>query len=568
MTHGDFEVRGFEVSPDGSQIVYVRTREEAHHCTDLWLMPWAGGEPRRLTYEQATASAPAWSPDGRCIVYTGAVDEGDAQLRLWRIDLPEGRVHGLGSEDIEVAPGSQPCWTPDGRAFACVLARRGLQQVALVQLDSGAFDIVVQGERHVERLTTTARRLVFTAVSPAQPQEVMSTDWQGAHERVLSAFNAWWRDRRAPLVQWRRFTVPDGEGGEEEIDGWLMLPAGHREGTLPLLVDVHGGPASYVLLSHNAHPHWPILCQQGWAVLALNCVGSSSYGHAFSARLRARWGELDLDQHLAAVKTLQRVGLASDRVAILGKSYGGFMSAWAIGQTDVFRCAVVMAPVGNLETHYGTSDSGYYADPYSMCGEPYVNREISRKLSPMQYVQQTRTPTLFLQGKEDERCPKCQSEELYVTIARASRTPVEMVLYPGGSHHFWEDGRPSHRLDALQRVLAWLARWIDVPLATRESSGQGRQPIGMPVANSKGRHVDRRSFQEIEMTQQQDRNQQGQQQDQQGGSQNQQGGGSRSGQQQQGGNQQNQQGGQQQRNEANREQQGNQQQDQNREERR
>lgn len=565
LTQGDFEVRGFDVSPDGRQIVYVRTREEAHHCTDLWLMPSAGGEARRLTFDQATASAPAWSPDGRCIVYAGACDAGDAQLRLWRLDLPDGRVQGLGGEDVEAVPGSKPCWTPDGRAFDCVLARRGLQQVARVPLDGGPCSVLVQGERHVERVTATANRLVYTAVSPASPQEVMSTDREGLHERVLSAFNAWWRDRPAPLVLWRRFTVPDGEGGEENIDGWLMLPAGHREGRLPLLVDVHGGPASYVLLNHQAHPHWPILCQRGWAVLALNCVGSSSYGHAFSARLRARWGELDLDQHLAAVKTLQREGLASDRVAILGKSYGGFMSAWAIGKTDVFRCAVVMAPVGNLETHYGTSDSGYYADPYSMCGEPYVNREVSRKLSPMQYVQQTRTPTLFLQGKEDERCPKCQSEELYVTIARASRTPVEMVLYPGGSHHFWEDGRPSHRLDALQRVLAWLTRWIDVPLATRASPAPHAQPIGMPVAGSPGRQIGRHSIQEIEMTQQQDRNQQGQQQEQQGGSQNQQGGGSRSGQQQQGGNQQNQQGGQQQ---PSQQQDRNQQQDQNRQERR
>ena len=71
---------------------------------------------------------------------------------------------------------------------------------------------------------------------------------------------------------------------------------------------------------------------------------------------------------------------------------------------------MVSAPVGNLETHFGTSDSGFYADPYSMEGKPEANRQLMFDLSPMKHIEKARTPTLFLQGKEDERCPKCQSE--------------------------------------------------------------------------------------------------------------------------------------------------------------
>jgi dipeptidyl aminopeptidase/acylaminoacyl peptidase len=565
LTRGDFEVRGFEISPDGHHIAFSRTRDGAPHCTDIWTMPARGGEAQRLSVEQATATTPSWSPDGRCIVFAGAVDEGDAQSRLWRIDLPDGPVQALGDASIEVVPGGRFCWADDAGSFACVIARAGLQQVEHVTRHDGSRRPCIGGLRHVERLAAAGGRLAFTATSPDRAEEVYTADRDGANERVLSGFNAWWHDRRPPLVQWRKFTVPDGDGGEEQIDGWLMLPAHHRRGPLPLLVDVHGGPESYVLVDHHSHPHWPLLCEQGWAVLALNCVGSSSYGRTFSERLRGRWGELDLQQQGAAVQALQREGLADDRLAILGKSYGGYLSAFAIGRTGLFRAAVVMAPVGNLETHYGTSDSGYYADPYSMCGEPFIDRETSRKLSPMQYVQQTRTPTLFLQGKDDERCPKCQSEELYVTVARAGSTPAQMVLYPGGSHHFWESGRPSHRLDALRRVMAWLPRWIDRPLP------RGAPADGMTVADGKDRHPDRQSPKEYVMAQEQNRNQGGQQ-DQQGGSQNQQGGGSRSGQQQQGGSQNNQQGGQQgnqanreqQRNEGNREQERNE----NREERR
>lgn len=123
---------------------------------------------------------------------------------------------------------------------------------------------------------------------------------------------------------------------------------------------------------------------------------------------------------------------------------------------------MVCAPVTSLENHFGVSDSGYYADAYSMLGGPPLNRQIMRELSPMDHVENIRTPTLILQGEADERCPKSQSEELYTGIMYSTDTNVEMVLYPGGDHHFFETGKPSHRVDAVERQVGWVERWIDV----------------------------------------------------------------------------------------------------------
>ena len=231
-------------------------------------------------------------------------------------------------------------------------------------------------------------------------------------------------------------------------------------------------------MEHNRHMYWQVLISRGWAILALNPVGSSSYGRPFASRLRGRWGHYDLDQHLAAVDALKREGIVDDRVAMTGKSYGGFMTAWAIGHESVLRAAVVVSPVTNLETHYGTSDSGYYADPYALEGEPYINRTTSRELSPMKHVEKARTPTLILQGEEDERCPQCQSEELFVTLMRSSDIPAELVLYPGGSHHFFEQGKPSHCLDATTRLIEWVERWCvraqDQPSEAEDMEGLER----------------------------------------------------------------------------------------------
>src|SRR5690606_30281857 len=127
-----------------------------------------------------------------------------------------------------------------------------------------------------------------------------------------------------------------------------------------LLVDFHGGPHSIALIDFDAHTYWYDLCSRGWAILAVNPVGSGSYGDEFAYRIRGRWGELDLPQVMSILEQLLASGVADDRIACTGKSYGGFMSAWAIGHSSVFRAAVVSAPVANIVSHAGTSDTGYY----------------------------------------------------------------------------------------------------------------------------------------------------------------------------------------------------------------
>jgi dipeptidyl aminopeptidase/acylaminoacyl peptidase len=198
----------------------------------------------------------------------------------------------------------------------------------------------------------------------------------------------------------------------------------------------------------------------GWTILALNPVGSASYGPDFTRRLAGRRGELDLPQHLAALDALQAGGLCDERIAIAGGSYGGYLACWATGHTHRFKAAVAMAPVGNIETHYGTSDSGYYVDPWQLGTQPRFDRAVARELSPLQYVESSLTPTLFMQGKDDERCPKCQSEELFVSLHRAGDTPTQLVLYPGESHEFLGGGSPACRRDAADRIVAWLEHYL------------------------------------------------------------------------------------------------------------
>jgi dipeptidyl aminopeptidase/acylaminoacyl peptidase len=456
LTDGAFDVLGFDVSPDGKRIAYSRTRAGRFaHCTQLWLCDADGSGHRRLVEDLATVATPVWSPDGRYIAFTGARKEGEGQTTLWLYDCEAGSHELFSDEGLELAAAAAPQWNSDGTGLVFCQAWRGRHRLVRADLRTRAIETVVAGDRQFGVFGCSGDRFIYSVDSPALPCELWLSHGAADAETQLSNLNPWWRERTPLAAEIRTFAVPDGNGGTESIEGWLIQAVG-RTGCGPLLNDVHGGPASYALMDFDTNVFWQVLCSQGWSVLALNAVGSSSYGREFCERLAGHWGEYDLPQHLAAVASLREASVCDRRVAISGKSYGGFLSAWAIGHTGEFGAAVVMAPVGNIETHYGTSDGGYYADPFYLGTAPRLDREKARALSPLQYVEQAKTPTLFMQGKDDERCPKCQSEELFVSMMRAGDTPTELVLYPGENHSFLGQGKPSCRADASQRIVDWI----------------------------------------------------------------------------------------------------------------
>lgn len=460
LTDGDFSVSGADVASDGSCIAYVRScGGRFAHRSEVWTCRADGAGHALLSDTLAMAMEPMWSPDGSRLALLGGRDEGDARTGLWLLDAGGGAPRRLGGEDFESASFA-PQWVQGGRALRVVQAWHGRHRVVELDVDGDAAPrVLLAGDRQFGAFAASASRLLVAPDAPTQPSELQAAGLDGNGERCCSAFNTWWSGRTPIRCQSREFEVPDGAGGTETIEGWLLR--GPQDGPAPLLDDVHGGPAAYALLDYDTNVYWQVLCSQGWSVLALNPVGSASYGRRFCDRLRGRWGGLDLPQHLAAIDRLRADGLCDERLALAGKSYGGFLTAWALGHADAFRAAVVMSPVGNLETHYGTSDGGWYVDPFFLdCGQQF-DREHARRLSPVQAITQARAPTLFLQGKADERTPQCQSEELFASLARAQpRLPSELVLYPGCDHHFLNAGPPSVRIDAAHRITRWLGSHV------------------------------------------------------------------------------------------------------------
>ena len=472
LTDGDFEDRAESWSPDGRQIAFSRTRggKGDYSSSDIWVADVATGAALRITEDIGRAISPTWSPDGTTIACYGTDSQdpglGDPMVRVWTVPSRGGQPRRL-TERYDrgavllptptVTPG--PIWSPDNASVTFIAGDHGNTHLVRATIADGSTSVVVGGERQIAFASAKrGSRIAFAAGDLAAPSDLYVTAWDGRGERRLTQLNKEILAQLAPVHGERR-TFMSPHGGT--LEGWLFLP-GERRGPSPLLLDIHGGPASFSgNLFSLGYFYRYVLASRGWAVLTLNPTGSSSYGREFAHGIRAKWGEHDLAEQLAAVDQLIAEGIADpDRLAVTGYSYGGFMTSWTIGHTDRFKAAVVGAPVVNQESFFGTSDIGIWFAPWEMGGGINEAREAFRRLSPINYVDKVTTPTLVLHGEADERCPIGQGEELFAGLVAAGKVPTEFVRYPGGSHMFIGQGRPTHRVDFNRRVVDWVTRHV------------------------------------------------------------------------------------------------------------
>jgi dienelactone hydrolase len=250
-----------------------------------------------------------------------------------------------------------------------------------------------------------------------------------------------------------------GVGGLK-IQGWLMKPYGYQPGkAYPLVLSIHGGPHSNY--GNVLFPEFQMLAGQGYWTLFTNPRGSSGYGHAFTFSTRGRWGMEDYQDLLQAVDVAiarAKGGVDTTRMAVLGGSYGGFMTNRIVGHTNRFRVAQTDRSIFNWYSWYGSSDAQGLTE-YEFSGTPWEADSLYRALSPMTYANNMRTPMLIVHSEDDKRTPITDGEQLFMSL-RKRGVPAEFVRYPRSFHGLSRTGPPWLLVDRLERIRTWFAHWL------------------------------------------------------------------------------------------------------------
>ena len=457
ITSGDFDDSEPAWAPDGRRIAFVSNRTQTpdrNRNTDLWIVDTENGdELRQLTTRETADASPAWSPDGKSIVYTSTTTGGLTsyaipQLTVIDVESGESSVNGV-LREIQVF---EPRFATDD-AILAITERSGEQNLVKVDTGSGAVQSLIEGSDIVSEFEVAANGAVYALVStPRQPDEIYALRTDGL--RQLSFENrSVLADLTTATVEKHRYAAAN----DTELETFITFPPGYRsDRAYPGILFIHGGPQAQWDYRFEAEAQ--LLAAQGYVVVMPNPRGSFGYGQAFAEAIRADWGGVDYKDVMAAMDFAIAEGwVDEDRMAVYGWSYGGMMTNHVITKTDRFKAAITGASATLYVANYGHDQYQRWWE--EELGLPWLaeNREKWDRITPFYSLDKVTTPTLIVGGEDDWNVPIINSEQLYIALKRQG-VPTELVVYPNEGHVL---SVPSYEKDLYERYFSWLERHVD-----------------------------------------------------------------------------------------------------------
>lgn len=440
------------ISRDGRWAALGKERSSADN--DIYLADLsAGGEPKLITAHKGNISHAVYefTPDSKALVF--ATDQHGEFQQAWRHDLASGAR----------APVVQAKWD----VMYVVHSRSGRYRVHAINADAST-DVTITdarsgqtiqlsgvpaGDLGAVRFNPDETAIAFTVASDTSPADVFVASLaDGRARRLTKALNPQINEKDLVEATIARFRSYDGL----QVPGVLYRPKG-ASATNPAhaLVWVHGGPGGQSRRGYSADIQ--NLVNKGYAVFAINNRGSSGYGKTFYHLDDKKHGEADLKDVTAAARWLKSLDwVADDRIGVIGGSYGGYMVAAALAfEPDAFDVGIDIFGVTNWVRTLKSIPpwwGDFKAALYDEMGDPATDEERHRRISPLFHAKNIRKPLLVVQGANDPRVLKVESDEL-VAAVKANGVPVEYVVFPDEGHGFL---RRDNRIAASEAYVRFL----------------------------------------------------------------------------------------------------------------
>lgn len=457
-------------APDGESIVFVASRNRHRAAFDftnseLWQVPLAGGEPRRLTGGDGIEggdnwSAPVFSADGRSLYarHVPRTDKVFNAARVARLAWPSAKVEAeITLPELRTAGGFVVA--PDSRDVYILGQDAGLVRIYRGRSNGGeaqpAFEMDRGGYANLSISQRGRPVLLANFESAVKPSEVVRIDLRrGGHQALSDFTGAALAGLDLQPVEHFWFETADGR----RIHNLLVRPAGFdpaRE--YPVVVLMHGGP--HGMWRDQVHLRWNyhLIAGSDHVLVMTNYKGSTGFGQAFAQSIQGdplKGPAEEINQ--GADEAIARYDfIDGSRQCAAGASYGGHLASWMLASTDRYRCLVNHAGLVDLASQWGTSDAVYHRE-VNVGGPPWEGHPLWTEQSPITYAANFSTPMLVTAGALDYRVPLNNTLELW-TVLQRQQVESRLLVYPKENHWILNGNNSRHFYGELA---AWFARWL------------------------------------------------------------------------------------------------------------
>ena len=448
----------FDVSPDGKELAYARdtsTHPELSTNSDIFIVPIAGGEAKRITTRQGADTSPKYSPDGRYIAWRSQSRTGyESDLwELWLYDRASGTSR-------RVAPTFQQwvdsfIWAPDSQSLYVTYpaaTKNGISQFSLS--DNKPHTQWVQASADGLAISRDGKTLYFQRSSLTSPAEIYSLGTNGKdHDQLTHENDALMQSIAMGAVNDYFYTGAEGA----RIQALIVKPPNFDAAKkYPALVLIHGGPqgAWSDAWSYRWNPE--MFAARGYVIFMPNPRGSTGYGQKFVEEISGDWGGKPYIDIMNGVDELAKMPFVDpNRIGAAGASFGGYMIDWILGHTDRFKALASHDGVYNLTSMYGATEELWFPE-WEFHGNPWDNPELYEKWSPHMYAKNFKTPTLVVHGELDFRVPIDQGLQLFTALQRRG-VPSKLLYFPDEGHWVL---KPQNSKLWYQTVGDWFDQWL------------------------------------------------------------------------------------------------------------